>query len=168
MPCTFEIEVPGLGYLDNNPNRALKRGTSVELPLWLAEMLAVSSSQQTKNIVTLDLPSALSARVLNALKADPKSVDVRALAMNFYMLGARILELFEEDEVCDVLMQSWRERAKEVADHAGNMGKGDGSVGTTQSVEFIKGLDDMERALFLAAHEGSVATKRWMGEMKKG
>jgi GINS complex subunit 3 len=54
-------------------------------------------------LVTLDPPSALSSRVLNALKADPRTVDLRALAPHFYDLGARILELFEEEEMIEVL-----------------------------------------------------------------
>lgn len=59
VPCTFELTVPGLGYLDGNtgqdvgsaPDRniekrltrqiQMKQGTKVELPLWLGEMLAV-------------------------------------------------------------------------------------------------------------------------------
>lgn len=53
--------------------------------------------------MTLDPPSALSPRVLNALKADPRTVDLRALAPHFYDLGARILELFEEEEMIEVL-----------------------------------------------------------------
>ena len=51
------------------------------------------------------MPSALSDRVLNALKADPRSLDLRAQAPHFYNLGARMLELFEEDEIIDVLNQ---------------------------------------------------------------
>ena len=51
----------------------------------------------------LDLPKALSNRVQNALKADPKSLDLRAQAQHFYALGCRMLELFEEEELGDVL-----------------------------------------------------------------
>lgn len=53
--------------------------------------------------MTIDPPSALSQRVMNALKADPRTVDLRALAPHFYNLGARILELFEEEEMIEVL-----------------------------------------------------------------
>lgn len=81
----------------------MKQGTRVSLPLWLGEMLAVGQRLGTSPLVTLDLPPALSHRVLNALKADPKSVDLRALAPHFYGLGARILDLFEEDEMVEVL-----------------------------------------------------------------
>lgn len=47
---------------------------------------------------------------MNALKADPRTVDLRSLAPHFYSLGERILELFEEEELVDVLMEVcyWR------------------------------------------------------------
>ena len=57
----------------------------------------------TARLVTLDMPEALSERVMNALKADPRTVDLRALAPHFYNLSERILELFEEEEMVDVL-----------------------------------------------------------------
>ena len=53
--------------------------------------------------MTLDFPVPLQQRVINALKADPNSVDLRAQAPHFYALGARILDLFEDDEMVDVL-----------------------------------------------------------------
>lgn len=62
-----------------------------------------SQSLNTSSLVTLDHPSALAPRVLNALKADPKTVDLRAQAQHFYNLGARILELFDEEEMIDIL-----------------------------------------------------------------
>jgi GINS complex subunit 3 len=56
-------------------------------------------------MVSLDFPAALSQRVINALKADPNTVDLRAQAPHFYALGSRILELFEEEEIVDVLLE---------------------------------------------------------------
>lgn len=174
MPTTFELDIPSLGYLDNAAGHTLKSGTRVDLPLWLSEMLAVSATATSKtpsrSLVTLDLPAALSTRVMNALKADPKSVDLRALAQNFYGLGERLLELFEEDELCDVLMDSWRKRAAEISDHASHVGQGKGAgggVGSGDSVEFLRGLDEWERDLFRRCHDSGKAMKVWMGEMKK-
>lgn len=120
VPCTFELTVPGLGFLEGNMSGDMKQGSKVELPLWLGEMLALryinskqsfkmsllklcSQSLNTSSLVTLDPPTALAPRVLNALKADPRTVDLRALAPHFYDLGARILELFEEEEMIEVL-----------------------------------------------------------------
>lgn len=42
---------------------------------------------------------------MNNLKADPNSIDLRAQAQHFYTLGARILDLFEDDDVVDVLTE---------------------------------------------------------------
>lgn len=53
--------------------------------------------------MNLDLPASIAPRVLNALKADARTVDLRALASHFYGLAARVLDLFEEEEVVDVL-----------------------------------------------------------------
>jgi GINS complex protein len=49
------------------------------------------------------VPAALSQRVINALKADAKTVELRTQAQHFYNLGAKIMELFEGEEMVDVL-----------------------------------------------------------------
>ncbi|KAF2400916.1 DNA replication complex GINS protein PSF3 [Trichodelitschia bisporula] len=162
VPCTFEITVPGLGYLDGNPGEPIKEGTKVELPLWLGEMLAVTQNNTNTPTLSLDLPQCLSARVVNALKADPRVVDIRALAPHFYALGSRMLELFDEEELLDVLTDTFKRRAKEIADQAhhprGVLGEG---------AEFLRGLDESERQLFRSAHESSKAVRNWMVDLKK-
>ena len=115
--------------------------------------------------------------MLAALKAGPKTVDLRQLASHYYDLAARVLELFEEEEIVDVLsevrkmtalptrgkgrellrdaicgwisyrgltcngaIQTFKERAAEIADHAHNPR---GALGEAQ--DFLRGLDEMER-----------------------
>ena len=69
-------------------------------------MLAVSRpAQDAPALATLDLPSALGSTVLNALRADPRSVQLRQQAVWFYGLGERMLELFEEEELGGVLVE---------------------------------------------------------------
>ncbi|KAI9788363.1 MAG: DNA replication protein [Peltula sp. TS41687] len=146
IPCTFELTVPGLGYWDGNSGadtdseRKMKQGARVELPLWLGEMLAVSQRLGTSPLVTLDIPAALSPRVMNALKANPRTVDLRSLAPHLYGLAERILDLFEEDEMVDVLSETFKKRAAEIADHAHNPR---GAVG--EGGDFLRGLDETER-----------------------
>ena len=41
VPCTFELTIAGLGYLEGNAGGDIKQGSKVELPLWLGEMLAL-------------------------------------------------------------------------------------------------------------------------------
>jgi GINS complex subunit 3 len=93
---------------------------------------------------------------LNALKADPRTVDLRALAPHFYNLGARILELFEEEEMIEVLghvsrrlesstvaidtAQTFKARAALIADQAHNPR---GALG--EGADFMRGLDENER-----------------------
>lgn len=81
-------------------------GTKIDLPLWLGMMLAVSNSNNPGQaaLVTLDFPPPLQTRVINALEADPKSVDIRAQAPHYYALGAKVLELFEDDQIVEVLL----------------------------------------------------------------
>ncbi|KZF25474.1 DNA replication complex GINS protein PSF3 [Xylona heveae TC161] len=160
VPCTFELSVPGLGYLSGNAGGDMKQGTRCELPLWLAEMLAVSLGNSAP--ITLDIPDALSQRVLNALKASPRSVDLRGQAPHFYRLGTRILDLFEDEEIVDVLTESFKKRAAEIADHAYNPR---GALG--EGADFLQGIDESERELFRAAHSSAKAMREWMGEMKK-
>ncbi|KAK7557924.1 DNA replication complex GINS protein PSF3 [Phyllosticta citricarpa] len=168
VPCTFELTVPGLGYLDGNAGQDMNQGTKVELPLWLGEMLAplltaeiLSSPAAGTSMATLDLPAALSARVVNALKADPRTVDLRALAPHFFTLGARMLELFEEEELGEILSESFKARAKVIADQAHNPR---GALG--EGADFLRGLDESERQLFRAAHDSAKAVRLWMAENK--
>lgn len=102
-PLSFELAVPQLSVLNNGS--AIEQGTRLDLPLWMAEMLAVSkpAGPQSSSLGSLDLPPALGQRVMNALRADPKSLDLRAQAQWFYGLGERMLELFEEEETVEVL-----------------------------------------------------------------
>lgn len=62
-----------------------------------------SNTPGSQPLVNLDFPAPLQQKVTNALKADPKSVDLRVQAPHFYALGAKILDLFEDDDVVDIL-----------------------------------------------------------------
>ncbi|KAF4258246.1 hypothetical protein LV164_000191 [Aspergillus fumigatus] len=128
LPCTFELEVPGLGILEGNPGEDV----------------------------------ALSDRVVNALKADPRTVDLRSLAPHFYSLSERVLDLFEEEEMVDVLINTFKKRAAEIADHAHNP---KGALG--EGADFLRGLDETERQLFRVAHDSARETRIWAGEAKK-
>lgn len=162
VPCTFTLDVPHLGYLDNAPTRPLASDTTLSLPLYMAQMLAISTSAQT-TLLNLSLPPSLSQNVLNALKASPRSVDLDAQAKNFYALGARMLDLFEEDEILDVLSETFRTRASDIGDFAGSVGGGSG-IGS-EGVEFLRGLDQWEKALFKGKHDAVKAIKRWMEQV---
>ncbi|KAH8670143.1 DNA replication complex GINS protein-like protein psf3 [Tricladium varicosporioides] len=174
VPITILVDMPNLGYLDNNPGHTLKAGTKLSLPLWIAEYLA--TSQTTAPLFDLEVAPSLKPRVLNALKASPKSVDLRGQAQYFYGLGARTLELWDDHEICDVLTETWRTRAGEVSDcavnagHKGGAAKGNstgGGIGGGGDVEFLRGLDEDERNLFRAQHDSSKTMRIWMEQVGK-
>lgn len=76
-----------------------------ELHLSQYILTMIRNNPGSQPLVTLDFPAPLQQRVINALKADPNSVDLRAQAPHFYALGARILDLFEDDDIVDVLTE---------------------------------------------------------------
>lgn len=173
MPCTFELDVPELGYLDHNPSHPLKAGTSVGLPLWLAELLALANRTpgatqdgSSGSFVTLNMPRSLSGEVLAALKADPRAVPLRDQSHNFYGLGTRMLDLFEEREICAALRRTFATRAAEIALHARKAGATE-DLGIGTGEEFLRGLDEWERRLFRKAHESTKSTKEWMETVKR-
>ncbi|GAB1318045.1 DNA replication protein [Madurella fahalii] len=166
IPCTFQVDIPDLGYLDNTPDQPLKAGTKVNLPLWLAEMLAIANTGdlEGKSFVTFDLPPALGNDVVQALKADPRAVPLRDQSAHFYGLATHMMELSEEQELGAVLRKTFVTRATEIALHArkgSNLGLGGAGE------EFLRGLDEWERKLFRKAHDGAKAGKEWMEGIKK-
>ncbi|KAK3347683.1 DNA replication complex GINS protein psf-3 [Neurospora tetraspora] len=203
IPCTFQIDVPDLGYLDNQPGHTLKSGSRVALPIWLAEMLAIANtgavdmddpSQSSKSFITFDLPPALGNDVVQALKADPRSVPLRDQSAHFYALATHMMELSEEPELSAVLRKTFVSRAAEIALHArkvggggssyhgrdgggGAGGKGKGKAAKEDNAsnlgvggageDFLRGLDEWERKLFRSAHDGTKASKEWMENVKK-
>jgi GINS complex subunit 3 len=58
--------------------------------------------------------------------------------------------------------QTFKKRAADIADHAHNPR---GALG--EGADFLRGLDEMERQLFRAAHDSTKAMKNWTAELKK-
>ena len=114
--------------------------------------------------MSMELPASVSDRVLNALKANPKTVDLSYQTPYFYKLAALALELFEEDEIVEILtevrlipppdghskltqLQTFKARAAEIADHAHNSR---GALG--EGLDSPRGLDELEKQCKLQMH----------------
>jgi len=113
----------------------------------------------------MSIPQALSNEVVQALKADPRAVPLRDQSAHFYSLGTRMLDLFEDKELAAVLRKTFVRRAGEVALHARKAG--DDAMGGGAGEEFLRGLDEWERALFRKAHDGVKSVKEWAENVKK-
>lgn len=114
----------------------------------------------------MSLPTSLSGEVVQALKADPRSVALRDQSAHFYALGTRMLDLFEDKELAAVMRKTYVVRASEVGLHAGKVGEDSVGAGAAGE-EFLRGLEEWERGLFRGAHEGVKAAKEWMETVKK-
>lgn len=172
------MSVLNLGHLNNSPGQDLIAGTKLSLPLWLAELLALANTagnpnDDAKPFVNLSLPDALSNECVQALKADPRAVQLRQRSINFYGLATRLMDLFEERELNGVLRKTFVMRAAEIALHARKMGDSAGKEGGSNigiaaaQDEFTRGLDEWERQLFTKAHSGLKGGKEWMENVKK-
>ena len=127
-------------------------------------MLALAStSDDSKAPLTLELPPCLSDDVISALKADPRAVALRDQSAHFYGIGVRMLDLFDERELGNVLRKTWVVRAGDVGLHARKAEDGVGGRGE----EFLRGLEEWERGLFRRGHEGVKGGKEWMEKVKK-
>ncbi|KAL2203710.1 GINS complex, Psf3 component [Sarocladium strictum] len=165
VPCIFELDAPHLGHLDSSSSTGLKPATPLSLPLWLAEMLALASSPSTSSSapLTLNLPPCLSENVISALRADPRSVALRDQNVHLYGVGTRMLDLFDERELGQVLRKTFVVRAGDVGLHARKAEEGVGGQGE----EFLRGLEEWERGLFRRAHEGVKGAKEWSDKVVK-
>ncbi|SNX81644.1 related to PSF3 - subunit of the GINS complex [Melanopsichium pennsylvanicum] len=86
LPCTFNIDVPNMGQIHSTEERDIKALSRVELPFWLAELMALN------NIVSINKPKSFSNRVKAALDASPTSVQLRNQNIHWYALGARLAQ----------------------------------------------------------------------------
>lgn len=77
-----------------------------------------------------------------------------------------MLELFEEDEILDVLTETFRVRAAEIGDFAGSIKGIGGGIGV-EGTEFLRGLEEWERQLFKDRHESAKAGKKWLADVAK-
>jgi GINS complex subunit 3 len=100
----------------------------------MAELLAI------REIVDLREPACYGRKIAAALKADPRSVDLRSQCSNFYTFALRYLEWVETDDLLQVVLDTFKSRVAKMADHAHNP-----TGAMAEGLEFLKGLDDYER-----------------------
>ncbi|KAK9478396.1 hypothetical protein V1514DRAFT_331186 [Lipomyces japonicus] len=166
VPAVFQLDVPGLGYLENTRSSStdIKEGTHLELPLWMAEILAIAgeSDDLPRGFITLTAPSPFSNKVMNALKSDPVHVNLREQCMQFYKLAELWLNFSNDDAVLDGTMTTLSERAAEINDHAHNSS----AVLVQDGSDFMGRLDDFETRLFKAANESTKEVKKWLSLKK--
>lgn len=156
VPCRFTLTVPGLGYLEGSPGKPIEKDTKVELPMWLAEVLATSLvlAETDDSFVELLQPEFLGPKVLNAIRADPNSVDLHTIASNYYRLTEKWLALFNDAELVEVAMAMLKERSVEIDNYASNTLK-------HMNSNFLYSLDEFEKALYRATYDSKKQMRAW-------
>ena len=156
IPCRFNMTVPGLGYLDGNPGEAIDKGTKLELPLWLAEVLAVCelSEQSQTSFIDLANPEFASSKVLNAVKTGPLAIDLLAILPNFYTLCEKWASMFNDEQLIEIVQTLLTERASEINNHACNAKSGNST--------FLQSLDEFEKKLYHDTAKNHRLVREWL------
>ncbi|KAK9459613.1 uncharacterized protein V1516DRAFT_627978 [Lipomyces oligophaga] len=156
-----------MGYLEGGRSTEpdIKLNTRMELPLWLAEVLGTCINDSFPDgLIRLSTPACLSSSVMNALRSDSLSVDLRKQSMHFYKLAQRWYSISSDsDLVIEVVTDALRQRAAAINDFAHNSRN---PTNGTDVNEFLEKLDDTELGLFRASHESSKEFKKWVSIKK--
>lgn len=155
VPCKFNMTVPGLGFLEGNPGKPIEKDTKVDLPMWLAEVLAsVDIGDTGKRFVEFLQPEFTSPKVINAIKADPLSVDLHSIISNFYKLSEKWASMYSDAQLAETLMTMLKERALEIDNYASN-------TSNQVNSSFLYSLDEFEKHLYRATHESKKQMRKW-------
>ncbi|XP_078042043.1 DNA replication complex GINS protein PSF3 isoform X2 [Augochlora pura] len=136
ITCKIEVELPGLGFLDNSSTLTnLNVGSKVEFPLWLAEAL--------KNLqnpaVSIDIPKIFKEGYREILEADAEVIVLNKWNPYFYELES--------------LLQTFKSRFRLIMDWAHNP-----VSDPTQGNQ----LPRLERDLFLNGKKAKIRLVEWL------
>lgn len=138
IPCKFLHDIPGLGYLENNPGGSIHTNTQLKLPLWLARVLAIIDASSTPDndfenseifnneqsftpFLNMLTPETFTNKVINAIKTDPISLDLHSINPYFYDLAIKWIELFSDNELADIVSNLLLQRSQVINAHANSI-----------------------------------------------
>lgn len=191
IPCKFLHDIPGLGYLENNPGGSIHANTQLKLPLWLARVLAIidastasddvgnndifNSEQQFTPFLNMLTPETFTNKVINAIKTDPISLDLHSINPYFYALAIKWIELFSDKELADIVSDLLLQRSQVINAHANSItisynDNNSNSNNTTTSNNmtnnnhtlFTLTLDEFEKKIFKEANDSYKDIKKWI------
>lgn len=168
FPCKFQYDMPGLGYLEGNPGRPIQKNARLNLPLWLARILAIVGGSEDEEdpeeavpFVELLPPEIFSTKVINAIKADPVTIDLHSISSHFLTLSLKWISLFGEEDLASICSSMILSRALEINAHAS-------SINVVSAIDiaslFLLTLDESEKKLYRRSHESYREHKKWIVE----
>ncbi|KAL4241356.1 DNA replication complex GINS protein PSF3 [Abortiporus biennis] len=164
IQCQFKLEVKDMGHLEGGNEQHIKPLSKIQVPMWMAYILIYS------DYADFNIPPAFSARVRNALNAEPRSVKLANLVGQggvWYSFGKMIMKMLNDEpanEMSRLLVKTFRSRLSEVIDqaqHFASINAATSAAGGDGSIGFREGLDGTERELFALAQESTRMMKKW-------
>ncbi|ODV83040.1 hypothetical protein CANARDRAFT_30381 [[Candida] arabinofermentans NRRL YB-2248] len=167
LPCKFSITIPGLGYLNNQPLEPIQKNLKLDLPIWLAEILAVCSindgqdndddddnneEDEDETFLKLILPIFLSPQYLNLIKSSPLKPNLAQIGY-YYKIVNKWCYLFNDEELVELISKLIVDRCCEINDL--------GYRGNLISGEFVESLDEWEKILLKNCLNSGRDFKNW-------
>ncbi|CCE61112.1 hypothetical protein TPHA_0A00270 [Tetrapisispora phaffii CBS 4417] len=147
VPCRFNYDVPGLGYLEGAPGKQISKNSKVLLPIWLARILAIIGGSDddddgNENItnqmntsmnesmisnslvlpfIELLTPKFITNKIINAIKASPESLDLHAINSYFIEVWSKWINLFADKNLSLILQDLILKRSIEISNFASNI-----------------------------------------------
>ena len=130
IPCKFLHDIPGLGYLENNPGKPIKANAKLMLPYWLAHILAIvyigpidddengMDDDRSAGFLEMSTPESFSQKVTNAIKTDPVSLDLHSINPHFYELALKWCALYSEKDLAEIVSNLLIKRSQEINNFA--------------------------------------------------
>lgn len=170
FPCRFNYDIPGLGFLEGNPGKAINKNAKIELPFWLAKILAIVGVEHDLTdeapLPFLELlpPDLFGPKVINAIKSDATSLDVHSINVHFYSLAIKWASLFNDREIANITSGMLLERCQEINNYAVSGSSDDQQMAYyPESVSsFLLTLDEFEKLLYTRTKRSSMEMKNWI------
>lgn len=152
LSCRIEKELPGLGFLDpSSEAEDLKPGTSMELPVWLAQPMNMTQPP----VLAADVPKIYKEGYREILEAGATSIVLSKWSPFYYELGMHLRRLRNRDaeKITESLLQTFKSRFRLVMDWAQNP-VSDPMIGQQ--------LPRLERDLFHIGRKSKLRLNEWL------
>eukprot|EP00051_Salpingoeca_urceolata_P009559 m.115838 g.115838 ORF g.115838 m.115838 type:complete len:189 (+) comp16358_c0_seq1:400-966(+) len=152
VPCSMTADVIKLGHLETGGSgrgdrSKLRKGASVEFPLWLARVL------KARNYVAMTHPAAF--RSPERLKVDPSVHNLHEASPFFYQFGLDYAVLAGHEDTATLLIEVFQGRYRAVMDMAQNALHED-------TLTPMAKLDHLERRLFQSGYQSDKEYQQWL------
>ncbi|KAG7837662.1 hypothetical protein KL942_004550 [Ogataea angusta] len=152
---------------DSQPGSPIKENVRLELPIWLAEILAICSisnssdyeeNDQDRETTFLKLlePEFFSPVFLNFIKSDALRLNLNPY-MFYYRIVTKWSNMFGDAELVELISKALVDRACELNDLSFKLN--DHFRGS--NLEFMNNLDSYEKQLFKNSHKSYKNLKIW-------